>query len=117
MIYFSFNYENFLLIGEFNVGLDDTAMKDFCNLYNLRSLIDKPTFYKNPANSSCIELLLTNCSKYFHNSNVIETGLSNFHKMIVTMMKKSYRKLTEIMDITLMKDLGKRLYLNYQMWL
>ena len=44
-------------------------------------------------NPSCIDLILTNSPKYFQNSNVFQTGLSDFHKMVVTVMKTSYRKL------------------------
>ena len=80
-------------MGDSNVGLDSIVLKDFCNLYNLKSLINKPTCYKNPAVPFCIDLLLTNCSKYFQNSHLAETELSDFHKMAVTVMKTSYRKL------------------------
>ena len=90
---FSYNYENVLLMGDFNAGLDNAVLKDFCNLYNLTSLINKATCYKNPNNPSCIDLLLTNFPKNFQNSSVIETGLSDFHKMVVTVMKTNFRKL------------------------
>ena len=56
-------------------------------------MINKPTCYKNPDKPTCIDLILTNCPGYFHNSCVIETGLSDFHKMIVRLMKASYRKI------------------------
>ena len=37
---FSSNYENVLLMGDFNAGLDNAVLKDFCNLYNLTNLIN-----------------------------------------------------------------------------
>ena len=40
-----------------------------------------------------MDLILTNCPHSFQNSCVIETGLSDFHKMVVTVMKTTYRKL------------------------
>ena len=90
---FSFNYENVLLMGDFKTGLDNDASKDFCNLYDLTNLINnKVTCYKNPNNPSCIDLLLINLPKYFQNSSVIETGLSDFHKMVVTVIKTNFRK-------------------------
>ena len=76
---FSSNYENVLLMGDFNAGLDNAVLKDFCNLYDLTNLINN--CYKNPNNPSCIDLLLTNSPKCFQNSCVIETGLSDFHRM------------------------------------
>ena len=42
----SSKYEDFFLMGNFIVGLDDAVMKDFCNLYILNSLINKPTCNK-----------------------------------------------------------------------
>ena len=57
-------------------------------------MINKPSCYKNPDRPSCIDLILTNCPRSFQNSRVIETGLSDFHKMVViTVMKTTYRKL------------------------
>ena len=49
--------------------------------------------FKNPENLSCIDLTLTNNPLSFRNSGVIETGLSDFHKMLVTIMKTTNQKL------------------------
>ena len=68
-------------------------MEDFCKYYNFKSLIHVPTCYKNPNNPSCIDLILTNSPRSFQSSCAIETGLSDFHKMIVTVMKESFQKL------------------------
>ena len=47
-------------------------------------------------NASCIDFILTNSPYSFKNSCVIETGLSYFHKMTVTVMKTTYEKLKSI---------------------
>ena len=73
--------------------MEDSSIKIFCSNYNLTSMINKPTCYRNPDKRTCIDLILTNCPGSFQNSCVIETGLSDFHKMIVTVMKTSYRKI------------------------
>ena len=57
------------------------------------NLIKVPTCYKNPQNPSCIDLILTNSPLSFQSSGVIETGLSDFHKMTVTVMKTTFQKL------------------------
>ena len=62
-------------------------MHDFCNSYNLHSLCHKSTFYKNPEKLSCTDLFLTNSPKSFENTQTIETGLSDFHKLAVTTLK------------------------------
>ena len=56
-------------------------------------MINKPPCYKNSDKPTCIDLILTNCPLSFQNSCVIETGLSDFHKMIITGLKTSYQKI------------------------
>ena len=55
-------------------------------------MINKPTCFKNPDKPSCIDLILTNCSRSFQNSCAIEAGLSDFHKLVVTVLKTGYKK-------------------------
>ena len=55
-------------------------------------MINSPTCFKNPERPSCIDLILTNCLRRFQNSCAIETGLSDFHKLVVTAMKTTYGK-------------------------
>ena len=84
---YSAHYENTILIGDFNVSIDDPHIESFCESYRFKSLIKDPTCFKNPESPSCIDLILTNNPYSFQNSWVIETGLSDFHKMIVLVMK------------------------------
>ena len=90
------SYENIIVMGDFNSETTEAAMIDFCDMYGLSNLIRKPTCYKNPIKPSCIDLILTNKEKSFQNSNVYETGLSDFHKLTVTVLKMSYQKLKPI---------------------
>ena len=68
-------------------------MKVFCDSYEFKNLIKDATCYKNPENTSCIDLILTNNPNSFQNPGVIETGLSNFYKMTVAVMKTTFEKL------------------------
>ena len=86
---FTTKYERLLFLGDCNAGIEDS----FCSNYNLTSMINKPTCYKNPDKTTCTDLIVTNCPGSFQNSCVIERGLSDFCKMIVTVMKTSYRKI------------------------
>ena len=98
---FSSAYEKFIFLGDFNEDMEHSAMKDFCNWYSLTSLINRPTCWKNPSKPTCIDLILTNCSTFFQNTNIIETGLSDFHKKVITIMKTSFHKLNpKVMDYT-----------------
>ena len=91
------SYDNILLIGDFNSETTECEMKGFCDIYNLKNLIKEPTCYKNPINPSSIDLMLTNRHRSFHNSKTIETGLSDFHKMTVTVLKTFLQKKSPIL--------------------
>ena len=39
---FSTKCENIILLGDFNICLDDENIRNFCNSYNLNSLIKQP---------------------------------------------------------------------------
>ena len=51
------------------------------------TLINRPTYYKNPNNSFCIDLMLKICPNYLLLSSTFEAGLSDFHKLILTLFK------------------------------
>ena len=86
------NYENFFLMGDLNVEGHNGFLKEFCDLYNLKNLIKVPTCFKNPDFLTSIDVMLTTSYRGFYNSCAIETGLSDFHKMIVTVMKSRLQK-------------------------
>ena len=67
-------------------------MREFSYTYNLKNLIIEPTCFKNPSNPSLIDLILTNRYRSFQNSKVIETGLSNHHKLTITVMRAHFLK-------------------------
>ena len=76
-------------------------------------MINRPTCFKNPEKASCIDLILTNRPRNFQNSCAIEARLSNFHKLVVTIMKTTYKKLQPkiisivVTNISIMKVLEK----------
>ena len=90
------NYDNLILLGDFNSTIDKKQMKDFCQQFNLINLIKEPTCFKNPENPSCIDLILTNRKDCFCNSIAFETGLSDHHKMVVTELKVYIKKIKPI---------------------
>ena len=87
----SSTYENFifLMILMQTWGI---PLRNSYNSYSLTSLLTKRACGKNPSKPSFTDLILTNWPKYFQNSNIIKTGLSDFHKMVVTAMKTTFRK-------------------------
>ena len=74
-------------MGDYNAKITETNMPFFCEIYHLTDLIKQPTCLKNSSNLSCIDLFLTNNANCFQKSSVFETGLSDFHNLIVTVLK------------------------------
>ena len=89
----SSEYDNLILLGDFNSCMEDSPMKTFGEIYKLRNLIKEPTCFKNPENPTYIDLILTNKQLSFKDTYVIETGLSEFHKMVVAVMKMHFPKM------------------------
>ena len=86
-------YENILIMGDFNVDVKEVSLHLFCNKYKFKSLNKDPTCYKNIDNPSCIDLLLTNSAKSFESTYTIETGLSDFHKLVVTVLNEKHERM------------------------
>ena len=85
-------YENLLLLGDWNCSVNEKEMKEFCDTYNLENLIKGPTCFKSVNNPSSIDIMLTNKKLSFQNSLVVETGLSDFHRMTISVLKRYFKK-------------------------
>ena len=62
------------------------------NEHNIGNLVKEKTCFKSSTNPSCIDLFLTNYPLSFQNTCTITTGLSDFHKMVITVMKMTFQK-------------------------
>ena len=70
-----FNYENLILLGDFNAVDSDLALTDLLN------------------NPSLVDIIRTNRRSNFQDSKTIETGISDHHKeMIITVLKSEFKK-------------------------
>ena len=81
LCHYSSSYENIVILGDFNSEYREEAMEGFCSLFCFSSLINDHTCIKSVENPSCVDLILTNRSKSFQNSMVVETGLSDFYSL------------------------------------
>ena len=87
-------YDNFLTVDDFKSEMSESAMENFCGTYHLHNLIKDPTCFKNLDKPWCIDLLLTNLPKSILQSQTLETGLSDFHKLTLTVLKTHYKEKT-----------------------
>ena len=67
-------------------------MKQFLELYGLKNLVRENTCFKSLNNPSCIDLILTNNQGSFQNTNVISSGLSDCHKLVLSVIKTTFPK-------------------------
>ena len=81
------SYENFLLVGDFNIQEEETILKDFLEENFAKNLVKEPTCFKNQNNPSKIDLIITNKPRSCLTSFNVCTGLSDFHKMPVVVFR------------------------------
>ena len=55
-------------------------------------LYQQKTCFKNVSNPSCIDLFLTNNALSFQHTETVSTGLSDFHKLVLTVLKTTISK-------------------------
>ena len=89
--HYSENYDNFMFLGDFNMTETEEKLKHFLDLYSLKNLVKEPTCYKSHT-PKCIDLVLTNRDRSVQKTTTVETGLSDFHKMVVTVLKTTFPK-------------------------
>ena len=62
-------YDNLILLGNFNAKAGEESIVEFLSLYNLKSLAEQNTCFKNSDKSTYIVLILTNCPRSFQNTD------------------------------------------------
>ena len=67
-------------------------METFLNQHNCKNIIKNKTCYKS-LEGSCIDLIITSRPSLQQFSQVFETGMSDHHSMIYTMLKSTYTRL------------------------
>ena len=84
VIYFySRTYTNIILMGDFHTQPDDKNFRAFYEGHDLFDLIKDKSCFKS-ASGTCIDLIFTSRKFGFKNTCTIDTGVSDFHRMIFT---------------------------------
>ena len=86
------SYDRIVLTGDFNSEEQETCMETFLCQHNLTNIVKESTCFKNSSKPSTFDLFLTNNNSDFQNTKTFFTGLSDFHKLITTMLKMSFPK-------------------------
>ena len=86
------SYEKRLLIADFNTETSEPRIDSFIYEHDLQNLVKEKTCFKSVENPSCIDLILTSNAMAFSNTTTVFTGLSDFHKLVLTVLKTSITK-------------------------
>ena len=78
-------YDKYLCMADFNSETPGTSLRNLCDLFKLKNLARGSTCFKNPDNSSYIDLS-------FQDRQAIETALSDFRKVNLTILKMYFTK-------------------------
>ena len=91
-------YDNIIVFGDFNVDTQNeqhpgyNKFKSFSDTMGLQNLVkEKTCFTKNHASS--IDVFLTNRPRLFQKTCVFETGLRDYHGLVVTLLKAQVPRL------------------------
>ena len=91
-------YDNLLLARDLNINtlrpISDSSnyLADLNDTFSLTNLVTDSTCFKSNK-GSLIDLMLTNKPKSFYKSHSFVTGLSDWHKLIVSILRTSFQKL------------------------
>ena len=84
--FYSTEYDNKVVLGDFNLEPSNPSKLSFMDSHNFVSPIKNKTCFKGTG--SCIDLILTNRKK---NTSSYETGLSDHHHLIYSVMKTTLK--------------------------
>ena len=88
--HYSSIYDNYTFLGDFNMEPKCPALSSFMQSFNLFNLIKTNTCFKGKG--SCIDLISTNRKYCFKHSSTFETGLSDHHHLVYSMLKTCFKR-------------------------
>ena len=87
--FYSNEYDIKVVLGDFNLEPSSPGMLSFMNAQNFVSFIKNKTCFKGTG--SCIDLILANRKYSFKNTSSYETGYSDHHHLIYSVMKAIFK--------------------------
>ena len=92
------SYKNIIVTGDLNIDVSDpdkdrnNYLSDFVDTFSLSNLVNTKTCHKNVSGTT-IDIMLTNKPHCFQKTSTVVTGLSDFHKMIISCLKTTFKKI------------------------
>ena len=75
-----------MLVGDLNAEEPEPCFSQFFYKYDVNNTVKENTYFKNALNPSYIDLFIANGPLSFQITIAIYDGLSDFHKMVITVM-------------------------------
>ena len=88
--HYSSIYDNYIFLEDFNMEPNCLALTSFMQSFNLFNLIKTNTCFKSK--STYVDLILTNRKYCFKHSHTFETGLSDHHHLVYSMLKTRFKR-------------------------
>ena len=88
-LYSHFNKK--LLVGDFKTEVSD-VLSPFLYQHDVENFVKEKTCFKNANNPSTIDRFLTNNSLAFQNTITTFTGLSDYHELVLAVLKTTFSK-------------------------
>ena len=82
-------HDKYRLIEDFKAEESEPCLLQFLFKINAKHIVKEPTCFISLSNPSCIDFVITNGSSSFQNTKAISTGLLDFHKMVVSVLKNT----------------------------
>ena len=90
--FYSSSCDSHMIIGDFNIEIEDSILRLFLEDHNLNSRSKTPTCSKSDR-GRCIDLILINKQHSCFSSKTFETGFNDLHYLLYTMLKTTSVKL------------------------
>ena len=86
-------YNNYVLIGDFSAEVSEASLSNLLFEIDAKNIVNNYACYTSVENPSCIYVFITNSTLNFQNTVTITTGLFDFNKMVITVLKTAFAKL------------------------
>ena len=101
--HYSSIFNNHINLGDFNLEPDSPILISFMQSLKLFNIIKSNTCFKG--DGTCIDLILSNRKYCFKHSSTFETGLSDHHHLIYSMLKITFKTNQNFLNTVITKSL------------
>ena len=85
-------------MGDLNIDISDKRkdnnnfLSDLCDTFSLQNIITGKTCHKSNVGTS-VDTMLTNRPRSFHKTSIFETGISDHHKLILSLFRSYFTRI------------------------